>query len=75
MMLGKIICTLVLSICVKKFHRAREYVEDAGPFGSSSGSPIVQSIHKQDTITDTLQSKRSTKAYLQSLKPHFLNRF
>ena len=34
MIIGKIKSNLILSICVKKFHPAREHVKDAGPLGS-----------------------------------------
>jgi hypothetical protein len=74
-MIGKIKSNLILSIRVKKFHRAREHVEDAGPLGSPSVSPAVQSISRRARITDTLRSKQSTKTYLHSLKPYFLNLF
>jgi hypothetical protein len=75
MMIGKIKSNLILSISVKRFHRAREHVENAGPLGSPLGSPAVQSIPRQARITNTLRSKQSTKTYLHSLKPHFLNPF
>jgi hypothetical protein len=75
MMIGKIEFNLILSIYVKKFHYALEHVEDVGPLGSPLGSPAVRSIPRQARITDTLRSKQSTKTYLHSLKPHFLNLF
>jgi hypothetical protein len=74
-MIGKIKSNLILSICVKKFHPAREHVEDAGPLGSPLRSPAVQSIPRQARIIDTLRSKQSTKTYLHSLKPDFLHPF
>jgi hypothetical protein len=75
MMIGKIKSNPILSICVKNSHHAREHVENGGPLGSPLGSPAVQSIPRQARITDTLRSKESTKTYLQSLKPYFLNLF
>ena len=75
MMIGEIESTLILSICVKNFHCPREHVYDADPLGSPLGSPAVQFIARQATITDTLRSKQSTKTYLQSRKPHILYLF
>ena len=39
MMIGKIKSNIILSICVKKFHRAREHVEDIGPWALRRGVP------------------------------------
>ena len=41
MMIGKIRSNLILSIRLKNFYCAREYVEDAVPSDSSVGSPTV----------------------------------
>ena len=64
----------VHSICMKEFHCSRT-CRRCWSLGLPVGSPAVQSIPRQATITDTLRSKRSTKTYLHSLKPHFLNLF
>ena len=47
MMIGKMKSNLVLSICVKKFHCAREYVKDTDHWGSPSGSPATKAIRRQ----------------------------
>ena len=75
MLPGTIKSNLILSICMKNFDLAPEHVEDTGPLGFRTGSLAVQSIPRQARITDTLRLKQSTKTYLHSLKPDFLNPF
>ena len=47
MIMGKMKSNVILSICVKKFHCAREYVEDNGYWGSPLGSPATKAIRRQ----------------------------
>lgn len=47
MMLRKMKSYLILSICVKNFHCAREYVEDTDHLGSPSESPAAKAIRRQ----------------------------
>ena len=64
-----------LNTSMTNMYRDQKHIEDAGHLGSPLGSPVGQSIPIQATITDTLRSKQSTKTYLHSLKPDFLNPF
>ena len=60
---------------MKNIHRGREHVENAGRLSSPLSSPTVQYISRQAAIIDTLRLKHTTKTYLSSLIPHFLNPF
>ena len=60
---------------MNNIHRGREHLEDAGRLSSALGSPAVQAIRSQATLTDMLRSKQTIKTCLNSLEPYFLYPF